>query len=394
MTAGRPGLGAVAALVFNPALGSLYAWSVFVPPLEIALQAPRADISAIFAVAVVGFTCAMVAAPFVYRRASAAGHLLGCGAVACLGLLIAAAAESVPVLLLGYGVIFGLGAGYGYSITLQLIVLALAPRAGLATGLGVGSFAAGSILLAVVFSRTVAAIGPFQSFALMAALMAIVAVGAASLARASGLELPSGRGAVGAAATGASFGRVFPLLWLGFFLGAFAGVMSIGHATGIVASHGGGAELALLGTIVINIGNAGGRIVSGWLAEHIAPPRVAAASHLSAAAGFALILTAPGPTTAVVALGLQGLAYGLASGGYPAAIGIYFGLARYGRYLGFLITAWGVAGLTGPWLAGRLYDLSGGYEASETIGLVVVLAALALTFAIPRPNASQARASS
>ncbi len=139
MTAGRPGLGAVAALVFNPALGSLYAWSVFVPPLEIALQAPRADISAIFAVAVVGFTCAMVAAPFVYRRASVAGHLLGCGAVACLGLLIAAAAESVPVLLLGYGVIFGLGAGYGYSITLQLIALALAPRAGLATGLGVGS---------------------------------------------------------------------------------------------------------------------------------------------------------------------------------------------------------------------------------------------------------------
>ena len=192
----------------------------------------------------------------------------------------------------------------------------------------------------------------------------------------------------------ASFGRVFPLLWLGFFLGAFAGVMSIGHATGIVASHGGGAELALLGTIVINIGNAGGRIVSGWLADHIAPPRVAAASHLSAAAGFALILTAPGPTTAVAALGLQGLAYGLASGGYLAAIGIYFGLARYGRYLGFLITAWGLAGLSGPWLAGRLYDLSGGYEASETIGLVVVLAALALTFAIPRPNPSRARASS
>lgn len=212
----------------------------------------------------------------------------------------------------------------------------------------------------------------------MAGLMALASVAAAVLAHRSGLRMPSGRLPAGEVWAGASFARVFPLLWLGFCLGAFADVMSIGHAAGITASHGGGAGLIVAGTVVINIGNAGGRIVAGWLADLIPPPRVAAAAHLSA-------LLVPGPLAAIVTLGLQGLAYGLVSGGYPGAIGVYFGLARYGRYLGFLITAWGVAGLSAPWIAGRLFDLSGDYRIAEGIGLALALVALALTFTIPRP---------
>ncbi len=96
------------------------------PPLERALDAPRADVSATFAVAVACFTIAMVSAPFVFSRGRVAWHLFACGSVACAWLLLAASARSVTVLLVTYGVIFGLGAGYG--VTLQLIALALASR--------------------------------------------------------------------------------------------------------------------------------------------------------------------------------------------------------------------------------------------------------------------------
>ncbi len=43
--------------------------------------------------------------------------------------------------------------------------------------------------------------------------------------------------------------------------------------------------------------------------------------------GFVLVLLGPGPTTAVVALGFEGLACGLPSGGCRGAIGSYLGLA-------------------------------------------------------------------
>ncbi len=380
----RPGAGLAAVLVFNPALGALYTFSVFIAPLEASLSAPRADISAIFAMAVATFTVGMFAAPYVYRFAAIQVHLLACSALSVSGLVLSANAGALWQLILGYGVFFGLGGGYAYSITLQLITLALPHRRGLATGLGVGSFAVGSILLTILFARTVVSFGPSATFAGMAAMMAGVALLSALLAKTSGLVLPDAR-TFSPPVDGGSFRRVFPLLWFGFFFGAFAGVMSIGHAAGIVANHGGGAALAVIGTVVINIGNAGGRIVAGTLADLIPPPRVAGLAHFAAILGFLLILLFPGPSVAVVALGLEGLAYGLASGGYPAAIGIYFGIERYGRYLGFLITAWGAAGLIGPWLAGWLYDLSGAYVLSATIGLGMAVVGLIVSFRIPPP---------
>jgi MFS family permease len=379
----RPGAGIAAALLMNLALGALYCFSVFVAPLEAALAAPRAEISAVFATAVACFTAGMVLAPYLYRLAAAPTHLIGCAGLSIAGLVLSSQADDVPALLVGYGLLFGFGSGYAYSITLQLIALAVPRRRGLAIGLGVGGFAVGSILLAPLFARTIAAYGTHATFAGMAVMIAVAAALSGALMRLSGLALPDPRGPAAGGAPGLA--RIFPLLWLGFLMGAFAGVMSIGHAAGIVAAQGGNLALAVTGTIAINVGNAGGRIAAGALCDRYAPPRVFGLAHLAAGVGFALLLLAPGPSVALMALGFEGLAYGLASGGYPAALGIYFGVERYGRYLGLLITAWGVAGLSGPWLAGWLYDLSGAYALACVVGLAAAVLGLAISYGVPPP---------
>lgn len=382
---GRPGAAVAAALVLNPTLGALYCFGVFVLALEAELGAPRAEISAVFAVAVASFTVGIVLAPYLYRVAPAAVHLLAAAVLSVAGLAYAAMADQVWQLVLGYGGLFGFAGGYAYSVTLQLITLALSARRGLATGLGVGSFAIGSILLTMLFAPTVQVFGPATGLALMAALIAAASLLAALLAKLSGLVLPDARQYL-AMTESDGFARVFPLLWLGFLLGAFAGVMTIGHSAGIVVNLGGDAGLAVFGTVVINLGNAGGRLAAGALCDRFPPARIAGLAHLSAVLGFVLLLLWPEPGAAVTALGFEGLAYGLASGAYPGAIGIYFGVARYGRLLGFLLTAWGLAGLVGPWLAGRLYDLSGNYASSLLIGFAAAVAGLLLSFAIPPPS--------
>ena len=94
--------------------------------------------------------------------------------------------------------------------------------------------------------------------------------------------------------------------------------------------------------------------------------------------GFILLLIVSGPWAAVIFLGLQGLAYGFIAGAYPSAIAIYIGVSSYGRYFGRLILAWGIAGLTAPWVTGWLYDNFDSYRealfagtAFSSIGILI-----------------------
>ena len=79
-----------AAVLLMTVLGSMYAWSVFILPLEDSLQVPRADVSLIFSLATLTFTMGMLVAPLLYPRLSPARLALGIAALAGLGHLLAA----------------------------------------------------------------------------------------------------------------------------------------------------------------------------------------------------------------------------------------------------------------------------------------------------------------
>ena len=381
----RPWATVAGALLYNPAIGSLYAWSVFVRPLEQATGAARADIWTVFALANVCSAGASLLAPALYRHVPPAALLAAAALTSAGGLWLAGAAASLPLLNIGYGGAFGFAAGLSYSVTLQSLNAAVTSRGGLWNGIGVGAFAIGAILLARPLGGLADTIGPFATFQWMAAGLATVGLLAAALLWLGGVGFPTvtdGRG------RGSYAERPFPLIWLGFALAAAAGVMSIGHAAGIVAAAGGAEALATLAVGGCAVGNAAGRISAGWLSDRLPPGRVAAVAHAVALVGFGVLLAAPGAAAAAIGVALQGLAYGLASGAYPAMLPRFFGVARFGRYFGGLMTAYGVAGLSAPWLAGRSFDASGGYGAAAAAGLVMAAAALALSLRLPRPEAA------
>ncbi len=374
-------LALAAAAAFNPALGSLYAWSIFLAPLERELEVPRSALSGVFSVAVVCFTLGMSLAPAAYRWLATPALIAVAALLCAAGLGLAAWAPDIVVLGLGYGVLFGLGAGFGYSVMLQAVNLVLPRRRGLANGFGIGLFALGSILCAPAFGWAVEAHGVAATLAAMAALFAVLAVAVATLLGASAVSVQSAASLrmSGDHGHGAA---LFWVIWVGFLLGAGAGLMAISPAAGMVAAYGGTPTLAVLGVTLVGAGNGGGRLAGDWLCDHLPIRRIVMGAHLISG-------------TALLALALVGLSYGLLSGGllsgaYPAALGFCYGVDNYGRMLGRLITAWGVAGLLAPWLAGAVFDATGGYRPALVLACAAAVVAFLVSIALPRQRAQAA----
>ncbi|MBM3488889.1 MAG: OFA family MFS transporter, partial [Alphaproteobacteria bacterium] len=186
----RPRYAIAAALLFNPMLGSLYCWSLFVAPLETRLALPRADVSLIFSIAVLAFTAGTLLSPRLYRLLPPAGLLLAVATGIAAGLALAGLSSTWWTLALGYGGLFGGGAGLAYSITLQVMALALPERRGLAAGLGVSGFAVGSILFALLLGSVLPWLGLSGAWFGLATLFLAVGLCAALLLAGSGLRLP------------------------------------------------------------------------------------------------------------------------------------------------------------------------------------------------------------
>ena len=372
---------ALSTLVLNGSMGSLYAWSVFVSPLERELMLGRTGISFVFSVAVVAFTGGVAIAPYFYRLMRGSLLLVTFSLCSVIGLILASFISSLNpsswwFLVVGYGALFGFGAGGTYSVSLQLINIALEKKKGLANGLGIGSFAAGSVIFSIVFSWALTYIDVQEIFLIFGFVLLGVGITVGSLVRASGFELPKASVDKKEIAQGAS--EIFPLLWLGFCCGAFAGLMAIGHAANFIEVYGGITLMITLGVISISIGNAIGRLTAGILSDVWSPAYVAVLAHVISLSGFILLLSVSSPWTAVISLGMQGLAYGFIAGAYPSAIAIYIGVSSYGRYFGRLILAWGIAGLTAPWVTGWLYDNFDSYRealfagtAFSSIGILI-----------------------
>src|ERR671914_784712 len=91
-----------AGTALNAPLGSLYAFSVFLKPLEALLGLSRAELAFVFGLASIGFGAGMNAAPYVYGLASTPMLVLGCTAASAAGIALAATAGGLTQLAIGY----------------------------------------------------------------------------------------------------------------------------------------------------------------------------------------------------------------------------------------------------------------------------------------------------
>jgi MFS transporter, OFA family, oxalate/formate antiporter len=371
-----------AATALNLPFGTLYAFSVFLKPLEALLGVGRAELSFVFGLATVTLTGAMVAAPSVYRRMPPWVIALACGACSAAGLFVAARATTFAELALGYGVLFGIGAGVGFILVQQGVNQTVTSRSGLANGYVVSLYPLGAMLGAPLFGWTIEAFG---IRATLASLGVAVFAGCALTALLLGATDIRMHDATQSSEPDDTRRSTFYLLATVFFLAAAAGLMVMSQAAGIVQAYGAGSALAVGATTFITGAVGAARIAGGWLTDRYAIARVAMGAQLFAFCGALILGWWPGPLVAAGALAMIGAGYGIISGLTAAAIARYWHKNAFGRVAGRLYVAWCVAAITLPVLAGWVYDRTQGYGAAIWLAGALNLLAVGLAARLPKP---------
>ena len=365
----RPVPALCAAILLTFALGSIHAFSVFVAPLERALSAGRDSVSLAYGIALLALTAAVLVGPRLWRLAPPAA-VAGLSFLVAAGGLALAGQPSLWALYLGYGVLFGFANGSGYGFALVIASHALPARRGVAMGAVTAAYALGAMAAAWPFAAANAAFGHDVTLALVAGLFVLLGFAAMVLLSRARLAIgwPEGtatlrQGGVGWRRTG--------LLWAGFGAGGMAGLMVLGHAAEILRAHGGSEAGIAVGVTLAAAANAAGGLAAGWLADRGGLVRLLLGLPLLTAASLAALAAIPGALATVALLAVVELCYGGVIVLYPVAVtrlaGPALGPVVYGR----VFTCWGVAGFAGPWLAGLLFEATGGYGAAFALAAVI-----------------------
>ncbi|MFZ9405962.1 MAG: MFS transporter [Burkholderiaceae bacterium] len=387
----RGALVLLAATVVNLPFGTVYAFSVFLKPMESLLGIGRTDMALVFSLASICLTAGMLIGPALYRRLAPVPLLMLCGLLSAAGLGVAAAAQGLGHLLLGYGLLFGLGGGVAFVMMQQGLNQTISPMSGLANGYVVSLYPMGAMLGAPIFGWAIEAFGLRPTLAGLAlAVLACCCVAALLWSRA-GVRMQDPKAS--RADTEARHWSLFFRLFTVFFLAASAGLMVMSQAAGILQAYGARHLYALGGTTFITGAIAAARITGGWLVDRFEVPRVACSAHLIALGGSSLLLLWPGPGMAMLSMTMIGCGYGFISGLTAGAIARYWHPNAFGRVAGQMYIAWCIAAISLPVLAGWLYDRTQGYAwamgVAAGVNILGALLALSLPGKAPGTTASQ-----
>ncbi len=384
----------------------LYAWSVFIKPLNAQFGWDRADIALAFAIACLIFGLMTFPAGRLSDRYGPRVVVLTGGIILGIGFVLSGFITTKWQLYVTYGIISGFGGGLIY-----LPPIATAPkwwpdRKALATGFAVVGLGLGSFIMAPLATYIIENIGWRYVFIYVGIAMGVMAVIAAFCLKVppqgwkpEGWTPPAGDNSSAGSAfrdfTHQETYRTvqFWLLYLAYFCGSFAGLMVIGHIVGHGRDQGLDAMTAAGAASWLAIANAATRILIGQVADKIGT-RISFVTVFALQVGAMLLLYPSGQAYwalwAVSAL--IGWNYGAMFTLFPATCLQYFGQTAQGSNYGLLFSSWGLAGFAGPYVGGWLKDMTGTYYVPFLVGGVVVAVSVVIMALIKPPVKKSAAA--
>jgi MFS family permease len=363
---------AAGATVMAVTLGIRHAFGLFLQPMSMANGWSRE----VFALAIASQNLVWgLVQPFtgmLADRLGAARVMIAGGLLYAAGLGLMAIAQTPGDLMVSAGVLVGLGlSGTTFAVVLGAVSRAVpASKRTMAMGVatGIGSFGQ--------FALLPGSLALINSIGWSGALLALAAFAAATafLARAihsAPAERPS-RASIGsgAALREALAHRGFWLLCCGFFVCGFHVIFITTHLPSFLLDRGlplglGTTVLALLG-----LANVAGAWLGGAWGQRYRKPAVLAAIYLGRAVVIAAFVWLPVSTASAcifaVVIGLLWMSTVPLTNGTIASV---FGVHNMSMLGGVVFLCHQLGAFFGGWLGGRVFDLTGSYDAVWTIAI-------------------------
>jgi OFA family oxalate/formate antiporter-like MFS transporter len=338
------------------------------------------------------------------KVATVGGILLGIGYISAYFVDMVTGGDAflgTVYLVITYGIIGGAGIGFAYVCPIAALVKWFPDKKGTITGIAVAGFGAGALvfgyleqyLLTLYNVPSTLNIG-MPMLVLGVIYLVLVILGAQVLTNPPEGWLPAGYTPPTTTADGkgkdimpGSMIRTstFWLLWLMFVFAATAGLMTLGNVKTAALLIDPAADAVIL-VGVMSLLNAAGRIVWGATSDKIGRENTMILMFITLAIGmfaFAWMSTIAISWYAVMAIAsLIGFCFGGNFALFPSATADFFGTKNVGKNYGVMFTAYGIAGITGAFVAGPIVDATGSYFMAFVVTGVLAIIAVLFTFVL------------
>ncbi|MFA5367064.1 MAG: OFA family MFS transporter [Dehalococcoidia bacterium] len=296
------------------------------------------------------------------------------GIVVALGWILASFVtrytESVPLLVLTYGVVGGAGVGISYIVPIQAATRWFPDKKGLATGLALAGFGGSPFISTYIGQKLIDMNSQVSDAFLYLGIMFLVVILLSSWFTKfpeAGWK-PAGWTPKAAPAAATSTQdldrrdiiktRRFWMLFVCYTIGALAGLMAIGIYANVAMLVGIGLSMTVVQFVLAPF-NAGGRPLLGFVTDKLGPRIAAIITFLVILAGAIIMIMVKNGELASQAHKIMYFvafcAFYLGLGGWlaiaPTATAQYFGVKNSARNYGVVFLAYGVGGLVATFIA-------------------------------------------
>ena len=396
----RLAIGAVLTLF----LGLIYAWSLFVTPIEADLGFSRPETSLTFTISMSCFSLGSLLGGILLKKKTPR-FTMCLSAVMILAGFVLCSRTALPVhIFLSYGMILSLGVGICYISVMNSVNSWFKDRVGVASGALLMGFGAGGFVLGGLATKLFGLFGWRSTFLIFGIAFAVCILAGSFImvmpgsdviwpepkANAKANAKASKKESYGADMTPAELVRrpSFYIIFLWLMLMLAAGLSVIGNAATFALSLGATAQLAVAATGTMSICNGLGRLMFGSLYDSIGRKTCMLLNSILLMLGMTLLIA----SSNMESIALMFVAYvcvGLAYGGVPttnSAITMsFYGAKNYAVNFSIVALCIIPAALLGPYLAGNLYTASGAYVSSFIVMLCVTAVALVTGQLIKKP---------
>jgi len=358
----------ISCLLITFCMGTIHAFSTLIESIELQINAGRMASSLIYSTGLISVTVAVFFGSVLYRKLSPSLIIALIAILPLIGVLISNSGSWIGWIV-GYGFCFGFASGLGYGFSLYAASsVTSSQKLGLVLGAVSASYAFGAVIFSMLYPILISYFGFKFGYMMGVSILSIIIVISLIIFRLAKKDLTAKTKSI--SKNQSVKGKIIKL-WLAFFLGVFAGLMTIGHAVPIIKASGGSSEIAITAISLMALGSGIAGIYAGWLADRFGCKRPILVILTISSLALLSLSTFTSINLMLIFLTLIASLYGALIAIYPTLVNHIFGPDYSAWAYGRIFTAWGIAGLVSPSLAGWLFDQYNNYNSSLLFAFIL-----------------------